>query len=118
MLAFADADLIHSYTRAEALEDGALVDASTLAREAGFTVPVAFTCAAWGEAVACRGVVGQDEKGRLWDVLSVLRMAARRGGSIVRFQVLVSRVLVNLKAHIGPGDSGEPVVTIMLPQED
>lgn len=115
---FEHADLIHCYTRADALEDGALVDASPLAREAGFTVPVAFTAAAWGEAVRWTGDSSQDEAGRLWDVLSVLRVAAKRGGSIVRFQVSVSRALVQLKAHIGPGDSGEPVVTILLPLED
>ena len=47
---FSDADLIHSYSRAQAIEDGVLVDVSETAREAGFTVPVAITRAAWRTA--------------------------------------------------------------------
>ena len=50
----------------------------------------------------------------------------RRGsGSEVRFALHVRNdnregtpPLVRLKAHCGPGDSGEPVVPGMLPQED
>jgi hypothetical protein len=51
----------------------------------------------------------------------------RRGGSgpKVRFGVHVRNdnrertpPLVRLKATCGPGDSGEPVVTVMLPEED
>jgi len=49
---FEDADLIHSYTRAEALADGTLIDVSETAREAGFRVPVALTRAAWFDCVA------------------------------------------------------------------
>ena len=33
------APIIHSYTRAQAIEDGILVDVSDTAREAGFTIP-------------------------------------------------------------------------------
>ena len=33
--------IISSYSRTEALEDGVLIDASTLAREAGITYPLA-----------------------------------------------------------------------------
>ena len=44
--------LIFRYSRAEAIADGILIDASELAREAGFKYPVALTTAAWQEAVA------------------------------------------------------------------
>jgi hypothetical protein len=73
------------------------------------------------------GVVGQDEAGRLWDVLYMLRCAIGRsdGGAEVRFTVHVRNdnregmpPLVRLKALCGPGDQGEPVVTVMLPEED
>jgi hypothetical protein len=43
---FEEADLIHRYTRADALRDGVLVDVSATAREAGFRWPVALTRAA------------------------------------------------------------------------
>ena len=40
-------DLISTYTRAQALADGVLVDITLWAREAGFTIPVAVTAAVW-----------------------------------------------------------------------
>ena len=43
---------IHSYTRAQAIEDGQLIDVSTVAREAGIVWPVALTSAAWDDCVA------------------------------------------------------------------
>jgi hypothetical protein len=73
------------------------------------------------------GVVCQDEAGRLWDILFLLRQAIRRGagGAIVYFRVHVRHdnrdrmpPLVRLKAVCGPGDDAEPVVTVMLPNED
>ena len=47
---FEKADLIHSYTRAEAIADGVLIDVSATAREAGFKYPVALTAAVSGLA--------------------------------------------------------------------
>jgi hypothetical protein len=43
---FEEADLIHVYTRADALRDGVLIDVSQTAREAGFKSPAALTRAA------------------------------------------------------------------------
>jgi hypothetical protein len=60
-------------------------------------------------------------------VLFLLRCAIGRSGSgpEVRFAVHVRNdnrertpPLVRLKALCGPGDSGEPVVTVMFPDED
>jgi hypothetical protein len=125
---FATADRIHRYTRAEAIADGVLIDVSAVTREAGIRYPVALTAAAWERCVTVPpGVVCQDEAGRLWDVCWLLACAARRGGSgpEVRFAVHVRQdnrertpPSVRLKALCGPGDSGEPVVTVMLPEED
>lgn len=131
---FSDADVIHTYTRANAIEDGELVDVSTLAREAGFTVPVAMTrtawldCVEWTDADRARKAAGQDEQGRLWDVLYMARQAARRARGEPRLRYELYRVRregrglrarrVALDLHIGPGDAGEPVITILLPGED
>ncbi len=126
---FENADLIHRYTRAEAIRDGVLIDVSATAREAGFTYPVALTAAAWARCVAVPpGVLCQDEAGRLWDVLTMLRFAVHRqsnAASEVRFGVQVRNdnrertpPLVRLKALCGPGDQGEPVVTVLMPDED
>ena len=62
---FEDADLIHRYSRADAIRDGVLIDVTEAAREAGFKLPVALTAAAWGKCVAVPpGVECQDEAGR------------------------------------------------------
>ena len=125
-------DTIFEYSRAQAIEDGVLIDVSALrpdlARDAGIGVPVAMASAAWERCVVVpEGVEGQDEAGRLWDVLYLFGFSARRarGESELFFKVRVRNnnqegdpPLVELKAVIGPGDAGEPVLTIMLPQED
>jgi hypothetical protein len=121
-------DLIHRYTRADALRDGVLIDVSATAREAGILFPVALTSAAWARCVAVPpGVECQDEAGRLWGVVWLLRLAIHGAGSgpEVRFGVHVrddnregTPPLVRLKAVCGPGDEGEPVITVMMPVED
>jgi hypothetical protein len=45
-------EVISTYTRAQAIEDGVLVDAGSIALEAGFTGPVALTSAVWADCVA------------------------------------------------------------------
>lgn len=126
-------EFIHGYTRAQALKDGVLIDVSATAQEAGFRVPVALTSAAWSKAVAWSDAdsarqTPQDEAGRLWDVLWMSYMAARRasGSCRVPFQLhvvprggsAIQPRLLTLHMHLGPGDEGEPVITIMLPTED
>jgi hypothetical protein len=125
---FEEADLIHRYTRAEAIADGVLIDVSAVARGVGIRYPVALTAAAWAKCVAVPpGVLYQEESGRLWDLLWLLACAARRDGNgpAVCFGVHVRNdnrertpPLVRLKALCGPGDRGEPVITVMMPAED
>ena len=130
---FEDADVIHRYTRAQAIADGVLVDlmqpeTEPLVREAGFKVPIAMTATAFSETVAPIGgdlPPGQDLTGRLWDVLMVFKAAIRSspaGEDCVHFTVSVfdgqKSVPVQLWALCGPGDDLEPVVTIMLEGED
>lgn len=121
---------ISTYTRAQAIEDGELIDASAIARQTGFRFPVALTRAVWASYVAVpAGVQCQDEPGRLWDILWMLLCAIRRSndGSLINFELYVRnsnrerldrRDIVRLKATCGPGDDAEPVITIMLPDED
>ena len=120
---------LHTYTRRQAIADGVLIDVSDAAKEAAFRIPVALTSAAWGKYVAVPpGVEGQDEGGRLWDVLWMLLVAIRTGGGAgdeVRFRLHVRNddrdgepPLIELKAACGPADDGSPCVTVMLPDED
>lgn len=126
-------DMVSSYSRAQALEDGVLVDVTNVAREAGFRVPVALSAAVWADCVAWsdddnrRKRACQDEQGRLWDVLWMAKLAARRN-SAARLAYEVLRVPregkglrprpVRLTMQIGPGDTPEPVITITAENED
>jgi len=125
---------IFTYTRAQAIEDGVLIDVGAMAREAGFKWPVAITSAAWDDCVTWSEgdsdkQVHQDQSGRLWDVLFMASHAIRKGpdsGDRLLFQLYrvprdgkaTEAGLVTLKLMVGPGDSGEPVITIMEPHED
>ena len=67
---------------------------------------------------------GQSEEGRLWDVLWMASLEARRDKNrdrcLFSLRVRLKEGLrrVQLTLHIGPGDNAEPVATIMLPEED
>lgn len=117
-------ELIHAYTRAQALEDGVLVDLSALAREAGFRFPLAVTQGVWSVIEPGRDLMkeGQSSIGRAWDLLNVLRagLRAAQGGREVSFAPYFLREpgqpphQVTMRAVSGPGDDGEPVITVML----
>jgi hypothetical protein len=141
--------LIYAYTRAQALEDGVLVDVSVVARSVGIGFPVAMTRAAWELLVQLPSdYLGCLRQGaRLFDVLMALYRAiqnASRNVAQVDFKVTFDEIgsprnsssgdgeepamgwrtychvrrVADLKALCGPGDSGEPVITVMLPEED
>ena len=122
-----DTPVIFAYTRQQAITDGVLVDVSRTASEAGFRYPVALTRTVWERFVRVpEACPWQDESGRLWDILWMLRWAGSQSGQdgrLNRFSLVVendgegSRP-VELKAHCGPGDHAEPVITVMLPEED
>lgn len=138
-------EVIYTYSRAQAIEDGVLVNLNdpsftfrpglNICVEAGIKFPVAMTIAAFAKTVSESDAPlppCQDISGRLWDVLTMFKVAAKQGGEEIRFPVNVvnwvivdgerinrtKREAVILKAICGPGDSGEPVITILLPDED
>lgn len=137
---FADMPVIYSYTRAQAIEDGVLVDLTEWARETGFRIPVACTSEVWHRYIsppAGTRELGQSERGRAHDVLWMLFIAIKRQSAHnkaegnghprsndrltyeVVFLLAPNRhETVKLKSICGPGDNGEPVLTIMLPFED
>lgn len=118
-------EIIDSYSRADAIEDGVLVDAGEMAKKAGFKHPVAITAAVWEQYLEePEGFPFQDDHGWLWQMLYMLRIAILEGGS--RDQVNYTLYPdddgktepIHLKAICGSGDDAEPVITIMLPDED
>ena len=95
---------------------------------------VAITAGAWADCVAWDDAdserqTHQDLSGRLWDVLFMAAYAARanaNAGSELLFELYrvprdgraTESELTKLKLVVGPGDDGEPVMTILLPNED
>jgi hypothetical protein len=121
--------VIFSYSRADAIADGVLIDVTDLAREAGFRWPIAVTAGLFSTYLDPPTDLideGQSFRGRLWDVLSVLlwTIATRPSTDTLLFNVLfilspgLPPVPVKLKAVCGPDDSGAPCITVMLPDED
>ena len=117
--------VIHQYSRAQAIEDGVLIDAGTLAQVVGFPFPVALTSTAWAACIDGPNVGTQlCEEERLLNTLLSLAVAAwHSSGDSVKF---TSKILdvngdvqhVPLRALSGPGDDGRTVITVMLPHED
>ena len=134
--------VISSYTRADALADGMLVDVSEMAQEAGFVIPVAVTRSVWDECVdwpeESEQGFGQSIDGRLWDVLFMAHWKIKssreqsedllyqlnvipkdtKAETITEIDDFTGAKLTTLKINIGPGDNAEPVITIMQPNED
>ena len=127
-------EVISTYSRAQAIEDGVLVDVGEMAIEAGFRIPVAITSAAWSDCVVWSDAdserqVYQDQSGRLFDVLYMAHHAirsSRSGGDRLTFELYrvlrdgksTKAAITTLKLIVSPGDQGEPVVTILLSDED
>ena len=122
--------VIYQYTRSQAIADGFQIEVTKTAEEAGIRFPVFITRGVYEQCVAVPpGVTGQDEAGRLWDVVWMLRFA------IIRSQPGTSRLtvalyvrnsdnrpprLTKLIATAGAVDIDDPApaITILLPTED
>ena len=119
--------MIYAYTRAQAIQDGVLVDVTEIGKEVGFKLPVAITEALQNRLTPTKAdaSLGQDYDGRLWDVLWLAAFKiklADPGTDTITFTVVQQEVEVKsgqpqkvdlrLRVVCGPGDEGEPVVTI------
>jgi hypothetical protein len=72
-------EIIYAYTRKQAIADGVQVDVTRTAQEAGIRFPVFLTRSVFDAYVAVpEDVTGQDEAGRLWDIIWMTRFAIQR----------------------------------------
>ena len=121
--------VIYAYTRAQAVADGVQVEVTKTAKEAGISFPVFLTRTVFDAYVAVpEGVQAQDEAGRLWDIVWMLRFAilrSRSGQDRVPVALYVRNdnrraKLVKLIAQCGPldMDDAQPAITVMMPDED
>jgi hypothetical protein len=122
-------EVIFSYTRSQAVADGVQVEVSKTAQEAGIRFPVFLTRAVYDAYVTVPpGVTCQDEAGRLWDLVWMLKHGIHRArpgleripvAFYVRNDNRAAR-LVKLIATCGPLDidDPQPAITILMPGED
>ena len=121
--------IVYAYTRAQAVADGVQVEVSKVAVEAGIRFPVFLTRTVYNHFVTVpEGVTGQDEAGRLWDIVWMLRFAiirSRPGCDRLPVALYVRNdnhraKLVKLIATCGALDSDDPqpAITVMMPDED
>ncbi|HGO6074588.1 TPA: DUF6573 family protein [Burkholderia cepacia] len=120
---------VSKYKRAQALEDGVLVEVPLeIAELSAFKWPIALTAGAWAACVDWPADDKTDnEPDRVFEVLKDAWMAVRRmdrASASAHFsttrriprQALPSDV--PLTVYVGPGDDGEPVITIALRSEE
>jgi hypothetical protein len=122
-------EVIYAYTRAQAVADGVQVDVTKTAQEAGIKFPMFLTRAVWEAYVTVPpDVTGQDEAGRLWDVVWMTRFGiirARPGVDRIPVAMYVrndnrAARLVKLIATCSALDISDPqpAITVMMPDED
>ena len=125
-----ESQCVFSYTRQKAIADGVLVDLSRYeVTRQHYKWPIACTSGVWAiiqEAVNSEKEAN-DIEGVLHDILwlSTLKVRAMRstGRNIVFFDVVIKGTSSKsdkhtFKLHFGPGDDREPVITLMLSDED
>jgi hypothetical protein len=122
-------EMVFRYTRSQAVADGVQVDVTKTAQEAGIRFPMFLTRAFYDNYVAVpAGVTGQDEAGRLWDLVWMTRFAIlRRSSGCTRIPVALyvrndnrAAKLVKLIATCSALDidDPQPAITLMMPDED
>ena len=122
-----DTEVISSYSRAQALEDGVLVDLNQWIpiNESGYKYSVACTAAVWN--IIDKAVKNtrhfNDYAGVIWDILWMSRAYQIRRwetGNLFKVKIVGAgrKQLFIFKIECGPGDDAEPVITVMFQEED
>jgi len=121
--------IIYSYTRTQAIADGTLADITDIAKDAGFRYPTAVSTHLYHEVLnpsESLAAQGQSLLGRIWDMLTILRLSIKSqpDTSWLTFSPLfvmtpdTSPAPITIISTVGPGDHGEPVITLYLPEDD
>ena len=122
-------EIVYAYTRAQAVADGVQVEVTKTAQEAGIRFPMFLTRTVYDSYVTVPpDVSGQDESGRLWDIVWMTRFAiirAKPGMNRVPVALYVrndnrAAKLIKLVATCGPLDidDPQPAITVAMPDED
>jgi len=128
---FEDCEIIYTYTRKEAIEDGLQFrlgdELAQLAEEAGYKWPVYMTSGVWGlvEMAVNNKKHCNDLNGVLWDIFYMSRVTGQMlNNSLKAFDVIITgtgqRKIHKIYVECGPidFDNPEPCLTFMLPDEN
>lgn len=123
-------ETIYAYTRKQAIEDGVLVDImqdeqmSDIAKR-HYKFPISCTSSVFGimKKAVENSEYSNDYAGILHDMLWMSKVMKRQiDESTIIFRVIIAGAgrqrNYDFKLQVGPGDQGEPVITIMMPDED
>lgn len=114
-------ETIYSYSRTQAIDDGALVDLNHVdSIRQHWKHPFACTSAVWAIIEEALQRPDQDTCGICHDISTMAKLAIHntRNADQILFTVIITGKKHALKLHIGPGDTAAPVLTLMLPYED
>ncbi len=109
--------------RQDAIDDGDLVEITRMGRDIGITIPLAVSARAAQSMVPFPNIPQETVTENLWDTLHAFRTKAH-ATTEEEFEFQVSLYqngivpTLTFKAAVSPGDDGEPVITIMLPDEN
>lgn len=124
---FDDFPVVSVYTRAQALEDGVIVDLNQIipVHESGYKYPIACTAAVWSiiETAVNNKKFCNDYAGVVWDILHMSRnYQIKKWQTGAWFKVIITgtgrKKIHTFKIECHGGDNAEPVLTVMLPEED
>ena len=125
-----DFEIVHMYTRANALEDGVLINLNAIDEiadlvQSHYKFPVDLTESVW--AIVCAAVDDDEGCNDLAGVIHDLLFMSKACYEEINQSERIFKVLIHLngelkeyrfKAVFGPDETWAPVVTIMLPLED
>lgn len=106
---------IFSYSRAQGIEDGVLVDVTEYAK-GYFKYPVAVTQSLWAviDDAVVKGHRSCDYMGILHDIfyMMIMKIRSESHGSDLMIRVKIGRETYNVVSVVGPGDTAALVITI------
>ena len=131
-----EVEVIHTYSHRQAVEDGLLIDVSDTARRMGFDVPVFVTNTIWTEVICPDRVIGRLQVGLfLAYVKGILRNLHEEDAledDLIELPMTLPMVGVHvvdrdgkevepeertLWLHLDANDAGEPIFTILFPED-
>ena len=117
-------EIIAAYSRAQAIEDGTLVDVTEQAKLRGIKLPTALSAGPWVEVCVAgprESVPARVDALVAWVAQCICDHVRNGKGSddrITTTYAFAGREPVDLIIHIGPGDDGEAVLTVMCHEDD